>query len=299
MKKKTIVLYVFCVAILAATIFVSCEKDNFDESRENLKTEMITRFNFGISVENDAINGTYLKFSNDSILIKFSEYLLFLSEEEKQEVISLFEKDGFTSLNMFEKKNLLTRENNYPDRDWAYILNQSGYFKVGDILYKDENQEKLFVVDSSGSLILIKSREKDNQLKSSSCFYGGKISKTFGAYPAGVSGMPTLVMDAYIEHKRPWVGDQSVVLYSSLAVRPPDGYLSAATGNFTHYCDFNFATASGTVSNTGNFVSGSGKYSFTNVLAKSQFICVGYVYTTFTATRADGKTVTGQLRMEQ
>ena len=192
-----------------------------------------------------------LHFNNDSTLTRFAEYLSSSNEEERRDLISSFEEDGFVSRRLYEQENKIRfgMDNSYPIRSWSYILNEAKYFKVGDVLYKDEDQIRLYQIDKNGNQTLLEYRINSRKLQSSSCNSGGKVNKMFGAYPAGASGMNTLEMFAEIEHNQPWSwGDEKLILYNDLGMREPDKDLaSPATGTHLHYYTCDLYTKEGAI----------------------------------------------------
>ncbi|MDR0651491.1 MAG: hypothetical protein LBG59_09150 [Candidatus Peribacteria bacterium] len=166
-----------CVcASIGLALFVACS-DNADEVRNELYERIVVEFQRGVSVEKSTTNGTYLRFESDSVAIKFADYISdhYNNGDEIERIMKPLYDQGFVSRTHYEEANELPLEERYSIGSWGYLVNQDKYFKIGDELYYDENQKKLYAVNEQGEKTLLQDRTtgEDTMLRSVPCYSGG------------------------------------------------------------------------------------------------------------------------------
>jgi hypothetical protein len=222
MKKTVMGRCALCGGILmGSTVFIA-SSDYAEQFRDNFTTYAIGEFQRGISVEKSTQNGTYLRFDTEDVAIKFADYLSnhYSNVEEIERIMKPFYAQGFISRTRYEEREQLPFEEWYSIGAWGYLVNQEQYFKIGNILYYDENQKKLYTVDKKSEKKLLK--ERMTKEESVSCPNGGYTGEYFYVYPEEPSLHPTIRMETSMQHTTPFFGAQELVLSTKVSIKQPN-----------------------------------------------------------------------------
>jgi hypothetical protein len=290
MKIKKMVLSMKALCIFACVLsFSSCSQDEtVSDVQEVNKSENLfsdTSPFKGVSLVHSSINGDHLVFESKGSFVEISDYI---AENYNSSEVSDFSKKlkslGFISRYEYELTNNITLNETHPDPAIALLINKDGYFQLNDSIYRDDIQERLYLI-KDGVEELIATRGKKSRLKlSSSCdpnITGNSNSRDETAYDSDGDGFQIRII-ATITYSSPWLGSEKISLTSYSYAYVDETELSTPTFA-RHSCYYGYDLDLNGVrqqNNGTNVPTYTDATSFTTVLVTSSSICFGAFYVT-------------------
>ncbi|MCR5411924.1 MAG: hypothetical protein K6E76_02810 [Patescibacteria group bacterium] len=293
--KKFIYFMSFILVISVATLllfnFTSCSTDD-DSLICDAQRYATQQWNRGISVKNDA-HGIYLAFQNDSVFDAFLEKIDHVVKAKREDLMQDFYSEGFISRKSWENMNNVSENEQHPSFTFSLLLNPEGLIQIGDILYQDDHELRLYEVTEHGKKLIKGTIEKALPRKDKT------VTKESEGYPGGRSYMNTMKLSASLTYDTRVIRDDIVEVEAYLLMRQVD-HDAWKNANATFYASYtcdahgdNYRFESGTTPKT------NGKDSdFSYILAKDWDLVVNSFSVTVFANRKDGTGLNVTLKLE-
>lgn len=201
MKKFSKYFFSGMIVVIALIVslfnFTSCEEGEDDKLVCDLRyySARQTENHLGISVEEDPVNGTYLSFKNDSVFDGFLDKMDHMIRDERESLVQSFYEEGFISRKQWEETNAIAEAEQHPSFTFSLLINPNGMIKIGDVLYLDDHEQRLYQVDEKGNKSLIKGNiSKDLKRESKT------VKKEKEGFYAGRSGLPTMSLTGILTY---------------------------------------------------------------------------------------------------
>ncbi|MBQ7075077.1 hypothetical protein IJM86_08845 [bacterium] len=243
--------------------------------------------NLGIFVEEDAINGTYLVFKNDSVFDGFLDKMDKKFPEDRESLVQEFYDKGFISRKSWEEQNPEAKK--HPSLTFSLLINPDGLIKIGDTLYQDVLEQQLFSVNEKGEKTFIKGNVSKALPRESRNSYD--ITED---YP--FNGFTTLQLDACLNYEVRVIRDDIVYFRAGFYLRGLNTGSIAdwkrAYGDFDVYTSFDYTNEDGNRTQGENHYTANNVTGYSNTLAKSWRLNIDSFSVKVFAQRQDGKSLT-------
>ena len=248
--------------------FTSCEEGEDDKLVCDLRyySARQTETHLGISVEEDPVNGTYLSFKNDSVFDGFLDKMDHMIRDERESLVQSFYEEGFISRKQWEETNAIAEEEQHPSFTFSLLINPDGLIKIGDILYLDDHEQRLYQVDEQGNKSLIKGNISKALKRESKT-----VQDEVEGFHAGRSGYSTMCLTGILSYDVRIIRDDivEVTAYSNTRLVDRDSW-NRANSTFDITYSFDYKDEDGDPHKGENLtLQHSHDYSFSKILAKS------------------------------